>query len=119
MKRILVVDDNKDILVVVQIILENHGYIVKGIWRGEETLETIKDFVPDMVLLDIFLGSVSGIIICEEIKKLYPKLCVVMFSAHAKRDDVLKLCPANGFIEKPFEIQDLLKTIEEEMGKCD
>lgn len=118
MNRILIVDDNKDILTVTQLVLELRDYKVKGIFRGEETMDAIKEFVPDVILLDIFLGTTSGIKICEEVKRLYPKLCVIMFSAHAKEKDVLQLCPADGFIPKPFDIQELLSTVEVEMGKC-
>ncbi len=68
MTRILVVDDNKDILQVVELVLEIRGYEIKTVWKGEETIAAVKEFVPDLVLLDVLLGNVSGIDLCKEIK---------------------------------------------------
>jgi len=74
MKRILVVDDNKDILQVVQIILQLRGFDVKAIWRGEETIQAVNDFSPHVVLLitmerTLPLPNISPVclIICQRI----------------------------------------------------
>ena len=120
MKRILVVDDNKDILQVVQIILQIRGFEVKAIWRGEDTVQAVNDFSPHIVLLDIMLGNVNGIDICNQIKS-HPDtkdVCVVMFSAHGKREEILNQCPADNFIAKPFDVHSLARIIEEELSKC-
>ena len=120
MTRVLVVDDNKDILQVVQIVLEIRGYEVKAIWNGEEVQQSIIEFSPNVILLDVMLGNTSGIIICNDIKSNpnTKDVCVIMFSAHGKKEDILKLCPANNFISKPFEIDTLTETIENEIAKC-
>ncbi|HUS00583.1 MAG TPA: response regulator [Chitinophagaceae bacterium] len=120
MKKILVVDDNRDILQVVEIVLEIRGYDVKTIWDGKEVIEAVKDYSPHVVLLDVLLGNISGITICNELKSNSETkdLCIIMFSAHANQDNVLKLCPADGFLSKPFDIHNLVDTIEAEMGKC-
>ena len=121
MKRILVVDDNKDILVVVQLVLELRGYKVMTIFKGTEVIPAIKDFSPDVILLDIYLDTLNGIDLCNEIKsnKENEHICIIMFSAHAKGEDVLKQCPANAFISKPFDVHHLAETIEAQFGKCD
>lgn len=121
MKRILVVDDNKDILQVVQLVLEIRGFEVMTIWDGQETMQAVKHFSPDLILLDVLLGNVSGIAICNEIKSdpELKKPCIIMFSAHAKGEDVLKLCPADGFIAKPFDIHQLSETIKEQLDGCE
>lgn len=120
MKRILVVDDNKDILQVVQIILQIRGFEVKAIWRGEETLQAVSDFSPDVVLLDVMLGAVNGIDICNQIKSNpdTKHTCIIMFSAHGKAEEILKQCPGDSFISKPFDVHSLTNTIEEELSKC-
>jgi DNA-binding response OmpR family regulator len=120
MKRILVVDDNKDILQVVQIILQIRGFEVKAIWRGEETVQAVHDFSPHIILLDIMLGNVNGIDICNQIKSnpATKDICVIMFSAHGKREEILQQCPGNNFIAKPFDVHSLANTIEEELSKC-
>jgi CheY-like chemotaxis protein len=121
MKRILIVDDNKDILQVVQLVLEVRGYEVMAIWDGNETVKAVEKFLPDVILLDVLLGNVSGIALCNEIKS-NPKTkntCIVMFSAHAKGDDILKLCSADAFIAKPFDIHHLSETIDKASNNCD
>jgi len=117
MKKILVVDDNKDILVVVQLVLELRGYDVKTIWQGEQTIQAVKDFTPDVVLLDIYLGTTNGIEICNEIKSNpeTKNTCIIMFSAHGKTEEVLNQCPANAFIAKPFDVNELAEVINREM----
>ena len=120
MKRILVVDDNKDILQVVQIILQLRGFEVKTIWRGEETIQAVNDFSPHVVLLDVMLGEVNGIDICNQIKSNpdTKDTCVIMFSAHGKREEILKQCPGDSFIAKPFDVHSLTDIIVEESNKC-
>ena len=120
MKKILVVDDNKDILTVLEIFLEMRGHIISTEWNGEQVIQKVNDFGPDLVLLDVLLGTVSGIRICNELKA-NPKtrdICVVMFSAHAKADDILKLCAADGFLAKPFDIHQLQEIIEGHLANC-
>lgn len=66
------------------------------------------------------LGTESGITICNEIRS-NPEtrtLCVVMFSAHDKKEDILQLCTANAFITKPFDVHHLVDIIEDAIAKC-
>ena len=120
MKKILVVDDDKDILAVVQLILEEKGYQVNSIWNGEKAIQSVRDFSPDVVLLDIYLGTTNGIDICNQIKQdpETKNTCIIMFSAHGKREEVLQQCPADNFISKPFDIYKLTESIAAEMDKC-
>ena len=69
MKRILVVDDNTDILQIVKIILENNGFEVVVTPNGEETLLKTETFHPQLILMDVFLSSgIDGREICKTLK---------------------------------------------------
>jgi DNA-binding response OmpR family regulator len=114
MYRILVVDDNKDILQVVKIILENHGFEVLASLKGEDSFSNTETFNPQLILLDVFLSSgIDGREICKSLKS-NPKtkeIPVIMFSAQTKMEDVLQVCHADDFIAKPFAVKDLISKI--------
>ena len=112
-KKILVVDDNRDILEIVEIILKNDGYGVKTLLDGNDTYQAVDSYKPDVILLDVCLGSSDGREICKKLKNanLTKHIPVIMFSANVKSDDVSKECKANDFIAKPFDIQNLLTKV--------
>lgn len=114
MKRILVVDDDKDILQVVQIVLQLKGYDTMMSWKGEDTLKNVDSFSPDVILLDVNLGSTSGITICSQLKadSKTHDIPVIMFSAHANSTKINSECGADGFIGKPFDIFNLAEIIQ-------
>ncbi|MEO6456306.1 MAG: response regulator [Ginsengibacter sp.] len=115
MNRILVVDDNTDILEIVKVILENYGYEVVVTPNGEETLTRTDVFDPHLILMDVFLASgLDGRDICRALKSndKTKDIPVIMFSAQTKMEDVFKSCRADDFIAKPFEVKDLLHKIQ-------
>ena len=113
MKKILVVDDNRDILDIVEIILKNDGFGVKTLSNGNETYEVVDTYKPDVILLDVCLGPLDGRDICKKLKNHAEteNIPIIMFSANVKSADVNKECRANDFISKPFEIEHLLNTV--------
>ncbi|HEY8657751.1 MAG TPA: response regulator, partial [Hanamia sp.] len=65
MKRVLIVDDNNDILWVVEIILKRYGFEVITTLKGEEVVAKTKKFSPQLILLDVFLSGIDGIEVCN------------------------------------------------------
>lgn len=115
MNRILVVDDNTDILQIVKVILENYGYEVVVTPNGEETLSKTDVFNPQLILMDVFLAAgIDGREICKTLKSndKTKDIPVIMFSAQTKMEDVLKSCKADDFIAKPFEVKELVNKIQ-------
>jgi CheY-like chemotaxis protein len=117
MKRILVVDDDKDVLEVVRLTLKAKGYDVLTIFQAGETFKKIAEFRPDILLLDVYLGLFNGIDVCNELKSnpLTRDIPVIMFSANNDPELVLKKCKADAFISKPFNIHYLAEVIEQHM----
>ena len=113
MNRILVVDDNVDILDVLKIAFEVRGYEVSLLHRGEEVNETVRSFKPDVILLDVLLGSTNGVDICKELKATaeHKHIPVIIYSAHLEVDHISRICPADAFLKKPFNIKDLLAVV--------
>ena len=119
MKKILVVDDNREILNVLTILLETEGYLVKCKSSGSGILETVSRFSPDVVLLDIMLGNYDGRDICKDIKDNIDTthIPIIMISAsHQLYQMREKFCKAEEFITKPFDLDELLAKVQQYVG---
>jgi DNA-binding response OmpR family regulator len=115
MKRILVIDDNQEILNVIQILLEMEGYDVKCKSTGDEAIETVFTLNPNLILLDIMLGQHDGREICKDLKSNAgtKHIPIIMISAsHSLYDGNEKVCSADDFIAKPFDINDLVAKVQ-------
>lgn len=117
MRNILVVDDDKDILNVLEILLSMSGFNVVAISNGEEVYDKLEHPKPDVILLDINLGDIDGRDICKKIKDNADTsdIPIVMFSANHNMRSNLCPCNANDFIEKPFDAVHLVETLK---GLC-
>ncbi len=110
-KKILLVDDDEGIVDALSLVLEEHGYDICATLRGEETYEKIKLCMPDLILLDILISGVDGRDICKKLKSdiSTKSIPVVMISAHPSAERHARIVGADGFLEKPFEMDDLLR----------
>ena len=111
MKKILVVDDDKDILNVVQQILVSHGFDVQTHSTGLNVPDIVMHYHPNLILLDIRLPGKLGTEVCKELKQIHTNLPILLFSAHAEQGETFAICKADGFIPKPFDIKNLIATI--------
>ena len=73
-RRILVVDDHEDNVEVLRARLEARGYDVRGANSGQEALDTVKEWVPDLILLDVMMPDMDGL---EVVKRLKDRKSVV------------------------------------------
>ncbi len=111
--KILIVDDDFDIIEPLAMLFEQEGYDVAAITKGDQTFEKITSFKPDLLLLDILMSGSDGRTICRTLKskaetKLLP---IIMMSAHPAAKADSSTCGADDFIAKPFDIDDLLTLI--------
>lgn len=113
-KKILVVDDDIDIVEPISLLLQEEGYLVETLTQGEQIHAKISVFNPDLVLLDILMSGSDGRTICKRLKQNpnYKKIPIIMMSA--KRDGLKDsvMSGANDFIPKPFETDHLLHLIK-------
>ena len=118
MARILIVDDDKDILEVVSLLLTIHGYSVETSFRAEETKDKIKSFKPDIILLDVNIGGHDGRDICKQLKKIgtAKNIPVILFSAIPHLEQIHLECGADDYLSKPFDIPELMKKIEKHLN---
>jgi DNA-binding response OmpR family regulator len=111
MNKVLVVDDDAEILSLVEIILGMHKFEVSVISQWEMIDTSIDAFKPDLLLLDVSLGGADGRKRLKQSKETQD-LPVILFSANAIPGNDLADCQAQDFIAKPFELSHLVKTIQ-------
>ncbi|MEO9004685.1 MAG: response regulator [Ginsengibacter sp.] len=118
MSRILVVDDDTDILSVMEILLTMKGFEVEVTAKGENTVPKIYSFKPDLILLDVLISGHDGRTICKQLKsdKATQHIPVIMFSAHPGAAATISDYGANDFIAKPFDVNHLLQKVNEQLG---
>ncbi|MEP6595638.1 MAG: response regulator [Ginsengibacter sp.] len=119
MDKILVIDDDVEILNVVKLILTMDGFEVETENKWEETFNKIESFKPDLILLDVSLGDADGRNISRQIKSKHSSkhIHIVLFSAKLGVHKHFRECLADDFIAKPFDAQELLNKIYEQLSK--
>ena len=118
MRRILVVDDDKDILEIIEYVLQDSGYKVDTLTDGHFLFDKVRAFKPDLVILDIMLGNMDGRELCRNIKTNLEthNIPVIMISAsHALADINSPNGKPDAFISKPFDIDALLSCVHQQI----
>jgi len=112
-KKILVVDDEPDILEFLQVILEEEGYTVVTSTKGDYLEQLPTGGLPDLILLDVLLSGKDGREIVKYLKsnEQTKHIPVVMVSAHPSAEETARKAGAEDFLAKPFNIDDLLAKI--------
>lgn len=115
MAKILVVDDDPDIGIMLKMMLEFKGYDVTLLNRADKTLEVLNENNLDLVILDMLIAGDNGTDVCAAIRKQESAnlLPVMMISALPDARQSCLDAGANDFLSKPFEMQDLLGKVED------
>ncbi|OHD57356.1 MAG: hypothetical protein A2Y33_07685 [Spirochaetes bacterium GWF1_51_8] len=123
MKKILAIDDHEEILSIIKTKLSRSGFEVEILSDSMLAMEKVRQFKPDLVLLDIMMPKITGFEICEELKSTpeFKDVRVVFLTAKdmdfaRKKAQELN---ADGFIAKPFSPKELLSFIEDLIGRGD
>lgn len=120
-KKILIVDDEPNIVTALEFLLERSGYQVLVAQDGDAALRQIKDHLPDLVLLDVMLSLKSGYEVCRRIREHpdWRHVKIIMLSAKGREVEVNKglSLGADFYVTKPFSNSDLVAKIGELLGK--
>lgn len=115
-KKILIVDDEPNIVISLEFLMQQSGYEVAIARNGEEALEKIASFEPDLVLLDIMLPLLNGFEVCQRIREnpQWNRTKVIMLSAKGREIDVSKgiALGADAYVTKPFSTKDLIAQVQ-------
>ncbi len=111
-KKILVADDEPAILEVITMMLEDAGYEVKTTVDGQ-TEKMATEYLPDVILLDIWMSGMDGRKICQSLKvqKSTMHIPIIMVSANKDTETLAKESGADDFLAKPFEMDELLEKV--------
>ncbi len=113
-KRILVYDDNHEILTMCKIILEKLHYQVMTMPRCENVINDVYNYKPHFILMDLWIPEIGGEKAVELLKanSMTNQIPVFLFSANADIREISKRVNADGYISKPFNLIELKETIE-------
>jgi len=113
-KKILVVDDEPDLLKVTLLRLEKTGYKVYSAADGRDALDMARRVIPDLIILDVYLPIINGDDVARILKKddKLKHIPIILISATTKTlDERARECGADGFLTKPFEPEELIGII--------
>lgn len=116
MKKILIVDDEQDIVESLKFVLETADFTCYCAYNGEDGLRLAKEIVPDLIILDVMMPKINGYKISRLLKydAKYKNIPILMVTARSQEEDKLigEETGANEYITKPFELDEVVKTVE-------
>ncbi len=119
--KILIVDDEPDLVETIRFALELEGYKVLVAVNGEEGLNTARQEKPDLILLDLMLPKLDGYKVCRLLKfdERYKSIPILMLTAKTQdKDRILgKETGANEYLTKPFDMDELMAKIKSYLSK--
>lgn len=120
-KKVLIVDDEANIVISLEFLMEQAGYTVDIARTGDEALVKIATFAPDLILLDVMLPGMNGFDICQRIRQTpaWRQIKVVMLTAKGREVEITKglALGADAYITKPFSTKALLAEVEGQLTK--
>jgi DNA-binding response OmpR family regulator len=118
MTKVLVVDDDADLLEMVSLVLTRYNMKVNPLEKCLQFQDTVSSDIPDIVLMDIYLGECDGRELCLKFKKssTYPGIPVILYSAGNVTQASVNDSLADEFMAKPFDIQRLVNRINHHLN---
>jgi DNA-binding response OmpR family regulator len=116
MSKILILDDDLDLLTVVKSLLSKKGFEVTAFIDWKKAWDSLKTFKPHLILLDVFLKGVDGLDICRKLKTFYSThdIPVIVFSSYSNVGEAaIYEYGADDFIPKPFEVNFLIRKMND------
>ncbi len=116
MSKILILDDDQDLLSVVKSLLKKNGFDVWAFANWQKAWEDIKRNKPNLIILDVFLKGMDGMDVCKKLKSssLTRNIPIIMFSSYPNiAETAIAEFGADEFIAKPFEVNEMVKKIKD------
>lgn len=111
MKKILIVEDEKNIVLSLKMFLTNAGFKTESVANGIDAIRLAQEFLPDLILLDLILPGMNGYLVCEAIKQNHntKNIPIVIMSVKNQEEDIRKayLLGADEYIIKPFTLEQI------------
>ena len=117
-KRVLIVDDEENIALVLKELLISKGYEVQAVFRGKEAMEQLVRDKFDLILLDIRIPDINGLEILKEAKRKHPDIKTIVLSGFLEeyKEEIEKI-GCDAFLTKPFSIKTLIKVLDSTLAE--
>lgn len=123
-KKVLIVDDEVNIVIALEFLMQQAGYQTKVAYNGQDALAMVQDFAPDLILLDVMMPKVNGYNVCQQIRETLqvahqqPK--IVMLTAKGRDAEITEglALGADAYITKPFSTRDLVSDVQKLLSKA-
>ena len=116
MKKILIVDDEQDIVESLKFVLENYNYACYCAYNGEDGLKLAREISPDLIILDVMMPRINGYKISRLLKfdTKYKNIPILMVTARSQEEDKLigEETGADEYITKPFDLDEVVKIVQ-------
>lgn len=120
MKKILIVDDEQDIVESLKFVLEASDYTCYCAYNGEDGLKLAKELVPDLMILDVMMPKINGYKISRLLKydNKYKDIPILMVTARSQEEDKLigEETGVNEYITKPFDLNEVVDKVRKYLG---
>lgn len=120
MKKILIVDDEPDIVESLKFVLESADYTCYFAYNGEDGLRLAKEIMPDLIILDVMMPKINGFKVSRLLKfdSKYKNIPILMLTARSQEEDKLigEETGADEYITKPFDLDVVLKKVNRYLG---
>ncbi len=120
MKKILIVDDEADIIEILQYVLEAQGYECITAMDGEEGLKSARELKPDLIILDVMMPKINGYKISRLLKydNKYKDIPILMITARSQEEDKIigEETGADEYITKPFNVDYVVEKVKKYLG---
>ncbi len=113
--KILVVDDDEEICMMIKLILEHNAFSVLTLQRADKISEVLGTEPIELIILDMLIGDIKGTDICQQLKNnaATARIPILMLTALPDAEKICRQAGANAFISKPFEIDNLIAQVNE------
>ena len=120
-RKVLIADDEPNIVVSLEFLMKQKGYVVKVVSNGRDALAAVGEFAPDLVLLDVMMPLLSGYELCQKVREnpAWSGIRIIMLSAKGRDVEVTKgiAVGADAYVTKPFSTKELLAKVAELLGE--
>ena len=120
-KKVLIADDEPNIVVSLEFLMRQKGYDVKVVNNGDDALRAVAEFAPDLILLDVMMPRINGYDVCQKVREnpAWRDIRILMLSAKGRDVEVTKVTAvgADAYVTKPFSNRDLIATVTAMLGE--
>jgi len=117
MARILIVDDEPNIVLALELLMKREGYEILTVDDGQKVFEVVKEFSPDLILLDIMMPKMDGYEVCQRIRAdaSLKDISIIMLTAKGREVEKEKglALGADYYITKPFSTREVIMKVKE------